>query len=127
MFGVAPAPLTCSGWPPSSVTGAGPVTTPAKSSNSVPCCFKSRKSPGENGKFRTFRLRSSPHAITSRSALAYGSGWSSTALTTLKIAVLTPTPNASVNSAVAANAGFLRSDRAAKPTSLTKCSMVSLC
>src|SRR5690349_22342843 len=40
------------------------------------------------------------------------------------MAVLTPMPNVSVNSAVAANAGFLRSDRAAKPRSLRKLSMV---
>ena len=46
-----------------------------------------------------------PHTVTSRSACAYGSGRSSTALTTLNIAVLAPMPIASVRMATIAKPG----------------------
>jgi hypothetical protein len=41
-----------------------------------------------------------------------GSGWSRTALTTLKIAVLAPMPSASVSIATSVNAGAFSSMRA---------------
>ena len=50
---------------------------------------------------------------TSWSGSANGSGLSITALTTLKMAVLAPTPSASVRAATAVNPGLLRSARAA--------------
>jgi hypothetical protein len=51
---------------------------------------------------------------TSRSGLRYGSGRSNTALTTLKIAVLAPMPNASVSTATAVKPGFFSNWRKAK-------------
>ena len=45
---------------------------------------------------------------TSRSESRYGSGFSSTARITVNIAVVPPIASASVRTAVAANAGFLR-------------------
>src|SRR5438552_10429231 len=56
--------------------------------------------------------------IANCSECVYASGRSSTALTTLKMAVLAPTPSAIVRTAVMVNAGFLRSVRAAKDRSL---------
>ncbi len=48
---------------------------------------------------------------SSRFGLAYGSGRSSTALVTLKIALLAPIPSARVRTDVTVNAGFLRRER----------------
>jgi hypothetical protein len=48
---------------------------------------------------------------TTRSAPGYGSGRRSTALTTLKIAVVAPTPSAIVSSATAVNDGAAASAR----------------
>src|SRR5215510_178389 len=67
----------------------------------------------DNGKSRTFRLRRSLQATTRRSGSRYGSARSSTALVTLKMAVLAPTPKAMVSAAVKANTGLLRNTRAA--------------
>jgi hypothetical protein len=50
--------------------------------------------------------------LTSWPGFENGSGRSITALTTLKIAVLAPTPRASVIAATSVNPGLLRSDRA---------------
>ena len=74
--------------------------------------------PGAIGKLITLRARMSVSIIARRSGSVYGSGRSSTALTTLKIAVLAPMPRAIVRMAVTVNAGFLRSVRAAKERSL---------
>jgi hypothetical protein len=57
--------------------------------------------------------RASCHTATSRSALGYGSGFSSTLLTTLKTAVLAPMPIASVISATPVNVGLRRRARSA--------------
>ena len=51
---------------------------------------------------------------TSRSGSGYASGRSITPLTTLKIAVIAPTPSAMVRTATAVNAGLRRSARSAK-------------
>src|SRR4026209_1729400 len=48
---------------------------------------------------------------TNRSALSYARGRNSTALTTLKIAVLAPMPSASVSTATAGKPGFFRNWR----------------
>ena len=58
------------------------------------------------GKSMTWRLRMSCQTCTSLAGSAYGSGRSSTALTTLKMAVVAPMPSASVPIAVIANPGF---------------------
>ena len=50
---------------------------------------------------------------TSRSGSWYGSGFSNTPYTTLKIAVLAPIPNASVRAATVAKPGCFHSMRAA--------------
>ena len=71
----------------------------------------------EKGKSRTLRLRRSLQAITRRSGSLYGSGRKSTALVTLKIAVLAPTPNAIVSAAVSAKIGLFRSVRPANARS----------
>src|SRR5689334_7093160 len=55
--------------------------------------------------------------VTSRSGSAYGSGSKRTALTTLKAAVLTPTPNAIVSIAVAVKPGLRASVRNPNRTS----------
>ena len=62
---------------------------------------------------------------TSRSALAYGSGRSTTALTTVKIALLAPMPSASVAIAIAAKPGCLKL-RSANRTSCTSASIIDL-
>jgi hypothetical protein len=51
--------------------------------------------------------------FTSASESGYGSGLMSTALTTLKIAVVAPMPSASVTTAAAAMLGCLRNIRVA--------------
>ena len=56
---------------------------------------------------------------TSSSGRPYGSGASSTALTNVKMAAVTPVPRASISSAVAVNAGWRRKPRAAYRTSCT--------
>ena len=56
-------------------------------------------------------------STVSRPASLYGSGRSSTAFTTLKMAVLAPMPSASASTATAVNPGFLASTRPAKRTS----------
>ena len=66
------------------------------SKSAVDCCRRSRKSGGENGQSLTLRVRSSPHTSPGAARSAYGSGRSSTALTTLKIAVQAPMPSAIV-------------------------------
>src|SRR6266702_5973052 len=71
----------------------------------------------EKGKSRTLRLRRSLQAMTRRSGSLYGSGRKSTALVTLKIAVLAPTPNAIVSAAVSAKIELLRSVRPANARS----------
>jgi hypothetical protein len=48
---------------------------------------------------------------TMRSGSGYGSGFSKTAFTTVKMAVLAPMPSASVRTATAVKPGFLRSVR----------------
>jgi hypothetical protein len=50
---------------------------------------------------------------TMRSGSGYGSGRSTTALTTLKMAVVAPMPSASVRIAVSANEGWRRRLRTA--------------
>src|SRR5262249_21185020 len=86
------------------------------------CCCRSRRSGGANGQSCTFRARSSPHTITSRRASAYGSGRSSTALTTLKIAVQAPMPSAIVIVATAVKPAFFLRPRAAYAQPLTQVS-----
>ena len=46
---------------------------------------------------------------TRRSGSAYGRGFNSTPLTTLKMALLAPIPRASVSTATSVNAGLLKS------------------
>src|SRR5258706_3871289 len=58
--------------------------------------------------------------ITSVSGASYGIGFSSTALTTEKIAMLTPMPSVSARTAVAVNTGFSRNDRQACLMSLPR-------
>ena len=103
--GRRPAPRAARGRPGSSRR--------SRRTTSVDCCCRSRRSGGENGQSFTLRARSSPQISTSRCALAYGSGRSSTALTTLKIAVQAPMPSAIVTVATVAKPRFLRSPRAA--------------
>jgi hypothetical protein len=57
------------------------------------------------------------HTITRRSGASYGSGVSSTALTTLKIADVAPIPSDSVTSAAAAKPGLFHNQRSALATS----------
>ena len=65
----------------------------------------------------TLRLRRSDQIVPSRAASLYGSGRSSTAFTTLKIADVAPMPSAMVSTAVMANAGWRFRLRSAKVTS----------
>ncbi len=51
--------------------------------------------------------------VINRSGSFSGSGRNKTAFTTLKIAVFAPIPIASVNTAIAANAGFFNNPRIA--------------
>ena len=51
------------------------------------------------------------HIVTRRSGSRKGNGRSNTPLTALKIAVFTPIPSASVNTAAAVKPGFLASMR----------------
>jgi hypothetical protein len=71
------------------------------------------------------RARSSDQTSTSRSGSAYGSGRSSTALTTLKMAVQAPMPSAIVTIATAAKPRFLRSPRRVYIRSLNSVSIVN--
>ncbi len=52
-----------------------------------------------------------PHTTARRSGSGYPRGLSSTALTTLKMAVLEPMPSASVATAASVNAGARRRER----------------
>ncbi len=114
-FGVVLPKRTCSAspWPPSLTTTMLPVISAATPLKTVERVRRSWKSAGAHGKRATFRLRRSFQTCTSRCGSRYGSGCSSTALTTLKIAAVEPIPSASVAIAVTANAGFLRNVRAA--------------
>src|SRR5262249_52878002 len=96
----------------------------ATPSNAVACVRRSWKSAGAHGKRVTFRFLRSSQTCTSRSGWRYGSGCSSTAFVTLKIATVAPMPSASVAIAVSANAGFLRNVRAAKIRSDQNASML---
>src|SRR5580704_1043977 len=84
-----------------------PVKTPAKPWNTffVPS-RRSMKSAFEKGKSRTLRLRISLQAMTRRWGSFRGSGRKSTALVTLNMAVLAPTPKIMVNIAVSAKMEF---------------------
>src|SRR6187397_1991609 len=66
---------------------------------------------------RLLRARKSAYSTTRRSGSLYGSGRSSTALVTLKMAVLAPMPSAMVDAAVRVTMGFLRRALAAKMSS----------
>ena len=113
-FGVVAATRICSGSAASPPIGVRPAgVMPAKASNDVVCCRRSRKSGGENGQSGTLRARSSPHTRTSRGASTYGSGRSSTVLTTLKIAEQAAMPRPIVRIATAMKPGLLRSVLAA--------------
>src|SRR6266566_1722579 len=117
-FVVTTAERTCSGVPSSLNRMLRKVNTPARSRNAsfVPS-RKSMKSSLEKGKSRTLRLRMSLAAMTSRSGSLYGRGRNRTALVTLKMAVLAPTPRAMVSAAVSAKIGLLRSVRPANASS----------
>src|SRR5712692_7387686 len=94
------------------------VKTPARSRNaSLVPSRKSMKSSLEKGKSRTLRLRMSLAAMTSRLGSLYGRGRNRTALVTLKMAVLAPTPRAMVSAAVSAKIGLFRSVRPANARS----------
>jgi hypothetical protein len=72
---------------------------------------QSRKSAGDTApSLRLMRGRRS-QTITSRSGSANGSGRSSTALTTEKIAELAPMPKASATTATSVKPGFFKSIR----------------
>jgi hypothetical protein len=95
---LARAPTSCSGSPsPVSVNELRPNA--ATSSKTVFCFFQSKKFAGATRHLSFAGVRS--HSDTSRSGSRYGSGLSNTALTTLKIAVFAPIPNASVITAIA--------------------------
>src|SRR5216683_7690924 len=117
-FVVTTAERTCSGVPSSLGRTLRKVKTPARSWNApfVPS-RKSMKSSLEKGKSRTLRLRMSLATMTSRSGSLYGRGRNSTALVTLKMAVLAPTPRAMVSAAVSAKIGLFRSVRPANARS----------
>ena len=110
---VPTARLICSGGKPSSSSGALNVATAATDSNSVPCSRRSAKSPGGIGKSFTFRAIMSLSTRTRRPASVYGRGLSSTAFTTLKIAVVAPMPRPIVRMAVKVKPGALRRVRSA--------------
>jgi hypothetical protein len=88
----------------------------ATDSNERPCSRQSRKFAGATG------FQPSCSTVTSRDGSRYGSGRSSTALTTEKIAVFAPMPSASVSTATAVKPGFLRIVRT---PNLTSCIRVS--
>src|SRR4030081_1257500 len=67
----------------------------------------------EIGRFALPEFARRSHTTTSRSGSLNGNGRSSTALTTLKIAVFAPMPSASVMTATAVNPGFFKSWRKA--------------
>jgi hypothetical protein len=118
-LGVTLAEATCSAVPSSLGKSPRKVVTAVNSSKVLLAELRrSKKSALENGKSFTLRFRMSPQARTSRSGLRYGSGRSSTASVTLKIAVLAPMPSAMVATAVSANAGLLRNVRHANERSL---------
>ncbi len=104
-FGVTPATAICSGLASSPTNGPGNVKIPAIDWNAVARSRRSGQSPGMIGKSTTFRVRMSDLISASRFGCAYGSGRSSTAFTTLKIAVVAPVPSAIVMTAVRVNAG----------------------
>src|ERR1019366_6587705 len=111
-FVVTLATVTCSGFPSSPVSACRVVETPAIPARCAVFARRSFRSPGTTEMSRASRLRKSLVITNSRFGLAYGSGRSSTALVTLKIALLAPIPSARVRTAVTVNAGFLRSERA---------------
>ena len=117
-FVVTTAERTCSGVPSSLSRMLRKVKTPARSWNAsfVPSRI-SMKSSLEKGKSRTLRLRKSLAAMTSRSGSLYGRARNRTALVTLKMAVLAPTPRAIVSAAVNAKIGLFRSVRPANARS----------
>ncbi len=117
-FGVTPATTICSGLASSATNGPGNAAIPAIDSNAVALEFRSSQSPGAIGKSTTFRVRMSDLIKANRSGCTYGRGRNSTAFTTLKIAVVAPTPSAIVTMAVRVKAGWWRRDRTAKPRSL---------
>ncbi len=83
------------------------------------CCSRwtSRKSEGENGAPPAVKPEGSSCSATSRSGCGNPSGRISTALTMLKVAVLTPMPIPSVRTTTAAKPGCRRSARSAYRTS----------
>jgi hypothetical protein len=91
--------------------------TPATSSNaSAPCC-KSFSSGTDIPTFSAWRPVRSSRTRTSCSGFGNGSGRSSTASTTLKMAVFAPMPKASVKTTTAVNPGFFQSIRSPYRTS----------
>ena len=60
---------------------------------------------GKDSNSKPLSGRNRPHTLSTRSGSGYGRGLSSTPLTTLKIAVLAPMPNARVSTIVTANPG----------------------
>src|SRR6266566_3839973 len=117
-FVVTTAERTCPGVPSSWRRMLRKVKTPARSWNvSFVPSRKSMKSSFEKGQSRTLRLRMSLAAMTSRSGSLYGRGRNRTALVTLKMAVLAPTPRAMVSAAVSAKIGLFRSVRPANASS----------
>ena len=90
----------------------------AKPLDPVARAFRSRGNPAARQAPRNVLLsRSVSQTATSRSGCGYGTGFSSTASITLKIAVTAPRPIASVRMAGSANPGLRRRSRAAYRTS----------
>jgi len=90
----------------------------AAESNTVLLFSTSAKSGTETGILRKASLSYRARTATTRSGFATPAGLSRTWLTTLKIAVLAPIPNAKVVTAVSAKARFLANARQAKRRSV---------
>src|SRR5262245_12573060 len=106
-----PASRICSGSPPPVTETSGTLFEIAIESKSVARCRKSRMSGAAIGACGKLVLTIRFQIITRRSGSRYGSGRSSTASMTLKIAVVAPIPSARVRSATVVNPGLRRSVR----------------
>ena len=86
------------------------VPNGAMDSNTSFCFCQSRKLPGEQGALSSFQPLSGfvSQNCTIRSGSLYGRGRSRTALTTLKMELFAPIPNASDNTAANVTTGVLR-------------------
>ena len=103
---------TCSAWPPAMIA-AVPEVIAVIDSNVRDWLAQSTKFAGATENVGQPRCRLFSNRMTRRSLCGNGNGCSTTALTTLKMAVVAPMPSASVSRATAVKLGCCRSNRSA--------------